>query len=300
MLDCLVIGAGPAGLVAALYLRRFQRDVRLVSLPHSRALKIARSHNVPGFPGGISGPELLQRLRQQLAAVDGEVIEAEVTSLRRSGGGFVAGMAGMAGAVDDTRAARTVLLATGIEDVEPPLAGLDLLRRQSRLRHCPICDGHEHRGQRIAVLGRGDHGAREALFLQRFSARILLFDSHADDLVPEPRQQELRQAGITRIGAAPLAAEVDGTGPVRLLLGSGAPHEVDVVYAALGCRPRSSLAHALGALLDARGSIVADAHQRTSVPGLYAAGDIVSALDQIAVAHGHAAIAATAIHNALN
>lgn len=294
MLDCLVIGAGPAGLVAALYLRRFQRTIRLVSLPDSRALKIERSHNVPGFPEGISGPDLLQRLRQQLAAVDGELVEAEVTGLRRQGMGFVAEVGG------EPLAARTVLLATGIEDVEPDLSGVDELRRGARLRHCPICDGHEHRGQRIAVLGRGDHGAREALFLQRFSARVALFDLHADDPVPEWRQAQLAGAGIVRVGFAPIAAEIDASGSLRLVLADGVAHEADVVYAALGCRPRNALARDLGALLDARGSIVTDAHQCSSVPGLYAAGDVVSALDQIAVAHGHAAVAATAIHNSLD
>lgn len=294
MLDCLVIGAGPAGLVAALYLRRFHRHVRVVSLPHSRAMKIACSHNVPGFPEGISGPELLQRLRQQLAAVDGHVTEAAVTGLRREDDGFVARLS------DESLAARTVLLATGVEDVEPPMAGLEALRRHARLRHCPICDGHEHRGQRIAVLGRGDHGAREALFLQRFSAHVVLFDTRLDDPVPVPRRQQLSQARIMRIDAAPVSAEVDAAGAVRLSLPSGTLHEADVLYAALGCRPRNALAQDVGAMLDARGSIVADAHQRTSVPGLYAAGDIVSALDQIAVAHGHAAIAATAIHNSLD
>lgn len=295
MLDCLVIGAGPAGLVAALYLRRFQRSISVVSLPHSRALKIERSHNVPGFPGGIAGRDLLQRLRQQLAAVDGQVVEAEVTGLRRAEGGFIAQVGG------EVLAARTVLLATGIEDVEPALAGLPALRSQARLRQCPICDGHEHRGQRIAVLGRGDHGAREALFLQRFSTRIVLFDVHADDPVPAPRQAQLARAGIVRVSAAPTAVELDAAGgPVRLQCGNGEPQEVDVVYAALGCRPRNTLAREVGAIIDARGSIVTDAHQHSSVPGLYAAGDIVSALDQIAVAHGHAAIAATAIHNSLD
>ena len=293
MLDCLVVGAGPAGLVASLYLRRFQRAIRLVSLPESRALKIPRSHNVPGFPDGISGPELLQRLRQQLATVDGEVIAAAVSGLRRDGAGFVAEVDGQ------LLAARTVLLATGIEDVEPVLAGVDELQRRGRLRHCPICDGHDHRGQRIAVLGRGDHGAREALFLQRYSGHVVLFDMHADDPVPAGRQAELARAGIVRVQAAPTAAGFGAAEQVRLMLPGGAVHEADVVYAALGCRPRNALARGLGAALDGRGNIVTDAHLRSSVPGLYAAGDVVSALDQIAVAHGHAAIAATAIHNSL-
>jgi thioredoxin reductase (NADPH) len=294
MLDCLVIGAGPAGLVAALYLRRYQRAVRLVSLPHSRALQIDRSHNVPGFPQGISGRELLQRLRQQLAAVHGEVLETAVTGLRRQDGAFVAELEG--GAL----VARTVLLATGIEDVEPQIPGLQALKRRARLRHCPICDGHEHRTQRIAVLGRGDHGAREALFLRGFSERIVLFDMHADDLAPRARQEQLARSGIVRVAAAPAAVELGAEDGVRLVVDGDSAHEVDVVYAALGCRPRNGLARELGAALDGRGNIVTDAHLRTSVPGLYAAGDIVSALDQIAVAHGHAAIAATAIQNSLD
>lgn len=294
MLDCLVIGAGPAGLVAALYLRRFQRDIRLVSLPDSRALKIQRSHNVPGFPDGISGPELLQRLRQQLATVDGEVIAAAVTGLRRDGPRFVAEIGG------EPLAARTVLLATGIEDIEPDLPGVDELQRGARLRHCPICDGHDHRGQRIAVLGRGDHGAREALFLQRYSGHVVLFDMQAGEPVPDQRRAELANAGIQLVPAAPTAAALGAADQVRLMLPGGAVHETDVVYAALGCRPRSALARDLGAALDARGNIVTDAHLRSSVPNLYAAGDVVSALDQIAVAHGHAAIAATAIHNSLD
>ena len=293
MLDCLVIGAGPAGLTAALYLQRFHRAIRVVSLPDSRAMKIECSHNVPGFPGGISGPSLLQRLRQQLAAFGGTVTVAEVTGLRRVGDAFAAEAAGQ------PLQARRVLLATGVQDAEPPLPGIDALRRHGRLRQCPICDGHEHSGQRIAVLGRGDHGAREALFLRRFSDRVQLFDLHAGDPLPMTRQRQLAEAGI-EARAVPLAAvEMTGDGTVLLHAADGRVHAADVVYAALGSRPRNGLARALGAALDERGNVLTDAHLRCSVPGLYAAGDIVSALDQIAVAHGHAAIAATAIHNSL-
>ena len=294
MLDCLVIGAGPAGLTAGVYLRRFHRTIRVVSLPDSRALKIACSRNVPGFPEGISGHGLLQRLRQQLAAFDGDVLEAEVRALQRDGDCFAAEVGGQ------WLRARRVLLATGVQDVEPRLPGADVLQRESLLRQCPVCDGYEHSGRRIAVLGRGDHGAREALFLRRFSAHVRLIDTHPDEPVTGPRRRELAQAGIACDALLPSAAEIGADGQVRLLCVEGCVQEVDVVYAALGSRPRSALARAVGASLDERGAIVTDAHLRSSVPGLYAAGDVVSALDQIAVAHGHAAIAATAIHNSLD
>jgi thioredoxin reductase (NADPH) len=295
MLDCLVIGAGPAGLTAALYLRRFHRSIRVVSLPDSRALQIERTRNYPGFPDGISGTDLLQRLRQQLTAFDGEVIDGEVTALRTAGAG--AGFTAEAGG--ERFVARTVLLATGVKDAVPACEDLHLLRERALLRQCPICDGHEHSARRIAVLGRGDHGAREALFLRHFSEHLVLLDCHAAEPVTPPERERLAHAGVGVMGAAVRVVSVDDHDGVRLLLEDGAALEVDVVYAALGARARTSLAQQLGAGLDAAGNVVTDAQLRSSVPGLYAAGDAVSALDQIAVAVGHGAIAATAIHNSL-
>lgn len=146
----------------------------------------------------------------------------------------------------------------------------------------------------------GDHGAREALFLRRFSEQVRLIDTHPDEPVTDARRRELAGAGIACDAMRPCAAEIGADGQVRLLCVDGCVQEADVVYAALGSRPRSALARALGATLDERGALVTDAHLRSSVPGLYGAGDVVSALDQIAVAHGHAAIAATAIHNSLD
>lgn len=272
VIDCLVVGAGPAGLTAAMYLRRYLRSVLLADGGESRALWIDHSRNVPGHPDGVSGRELLARLRQQFAVFGGEVVPGEVTALERlaDGGPFAARVAGR-GLV-----ARTVLLATGVVDAVPALPGVADLQRRGLLRQCPICDGHEHRGRRIAVLGDGAHAEAEARFIGHYSPhvqRIGLAEARA--LVPLPGGG----VRIEREGHAPLA--------------------VDVVYAALGVRPRTALAQALGAREDERGALVADAHGRTSVAGVWAAGDVVSALDQVAVALGHGAITATSIHNTL-
>jgi thioredoxin reductase (NADPH) len=101
---------------------------------------------------------------------------------------------------------------------------------------------------------------------------------------------------VERLPAVATEARFRGEG-VALVLADGTERAFDVVYAAAGSRPASDLAAGLGARCDARGGIVVDEHCRCSVPGLYAAGDVVSGLDQIAVAFGHAAIAATSIHN---
>lgn len=276
--DALVVGAGPAGLTAAIYLRRYGRSVCLADTGASRARWIDRSHNVPGFPAGLSGAELLARLTSQLAAAEGEVTAAEVTRLvpwPTTGDDPVA--AGFAADVGGRPlAARTVLLACGVVDRMPPVEGLAALREEGWVRQCPICDGPEHRDERIGVIGDGEHAAREADFLRGFSEHVSRF---------APR--ELRRA------------ERALPGPLALHLADGTRVDCDVLYAACGVTPRNALATQLGAPCDAAGGVQVDARCATGVPRLWAAGDLVSALDQIAVALGHGAIAATAMHNAL-
>lgn len=267
-LDCLIVGAGPAGLTAALYLQRYHRRIRVADGGRSRARWIDRSHNVPGFPGGIAGEALLARLGEQLADAGGRVDAQEVRTLARDGNAFAATLG------DERVRARCVLLATGVIDAVPLVPGSDALRRAGRLRQCPICDGHEWRGRRIAVVGEGAHAEAEARFIGHYSDDVTL-------VAPASVQRFAVEGGCVQVVQASQVLEVD------------------VVYAALGVRPRTQLARPLGAETDALGALVTDAHLHTSVPGLWAAGDVVSALDQIAVACGHGAIAATSIHNTL-
>ena len=284
--DCLVVGAGPAGLTAALYLRRFLRHVVVADHGHSRALAIERSHNYPAFPQGISGHDLLRRLREQLAGVQGVVTAAEVTTLQRHPqGGFTAQCGGV------TLLSRTVLLATGVVDAVPALPGIEQVQQRGLLRQCPICDGYEYRGQRIVVLGDGSHAAREAAFIAHYSPHVAHAGLHHAPAQSQPNVRAL-PALAARAGLAP-------DGGVRVGLADGSTHDFDVAYAALSAQPRSQLGRALGAEVHAQGNLVIDAHGATCVHGLYAAGDVVSGLDQMAVAAGQGAVAATAIHNLL-
>lgn len=288
MIDCLIVGAGPAGLTAAIYLRRFHRRVMVVDAGRSRARWIPRSHNVPGFPDGIGGEELLHRMRQHLAGVHGEVAEGEVTGLRPHAEGFTALTS--LGEID----AHSVVLATGVVDNLPQLPGCDGLREQALLRQCPICDGYEYTGRRIVVIGEGPHGAREALFIRHYSDDVTLVQQI------EPEQAgPLARGGVQHIDATPRCVRSLGPQRLQLQLDDGRTPEFEVMYAALGVKPRAELAYALDVDTDECGGVQIDAHCRTSVPGLYAIGDVVSGLDQIAVATGQAAIAATAVHNHL-
>ena len=296
MLDCLVIGGGPAGLTAALYLARFERRFLVVDSGASRAAWIPTSHNFPVFSDGVSGREMLVRQREHVSRYGVTPVAGTVTDLRREEVGFAASIAGASELAREVRS-RTVLLATGALDVEPELPDLADALRRGLVRYCPICDGYEARGQKIAVIGLGDRGLGEAAFMARTYSHdvTLLTLGRGLDLTDEVRGV-VDAHGIKVIPEPIEALEVEGD-RIGALRAGGVEHRFDTLYSALGLTVRSELAVALGADHDEHGALVVDAHQQTSVPGLYAAGDAAVGLNQIVVAMGHAAVAATAIHN---
>ena len=293
ILDAAVIGAGPAGLTAGIYLGRFRRDFVLFDAGDSRASWIPRSHNHPGFPDGVNGIELLGRMKAQAERYGTVVKKAKVETLEVVEDGFrlVAG--------GEETLARTVLLATGVSDNEPPLPGVEAAIRQTLVRICPICDAYEAMDQRIAVIGDGALGARECLFLKTYSDRITLIHIGAPDALPGEERARLQAAGVAVVETPVETVRLDNARIAALCFGPGEPQEFDVIYAALGVTPRADLARAVGARIGDDGRLFVDDHQQTSVPGLYAAGDLVRGLNQISTAEGEAAIATTAMHNRL-
>ena len=288
--DVLVIGAGPAGLTAATYLARFRRRVLVADGGAPRACWIPVSHNMPGFPSGITGDAILRRMTEQ-AQEYGAVIEAgRVEGLTRDGDGFVATLNGR-----QVRA-RAVLLATGVMDHHPDLPGVERAIERSLVRICPICDGYEAIDKAVAVIGEDDKGVREAAFLRTYSDRVTLIHIGPAEALGE--QDEMARLGIELIRAPIDNVQLEGD-RVTALSWSGTFRAFDLVYSALGTSPNAALADSLGARIGDDGRLVVDPHQKTSVEGLYAAGDVVRGLNQIAVATAEAAVAATAIHNGL-
>jgi len=288
--EVLIVGAGPAGLTAATYLARFRRRVLVADGGAPRARWIPVSHNMPGFPEGITGDAILKRMTDQ-AVEYGAVIEpGRVESLRRAGGDFFARLNGR-----EVRA-RAVLLATGVIDHHPDLPGVERAIERALVRICPICDGYEAIDKAVAVIGDDDKGVREAAFIRTYSDRVTLI--HVG-----PAGTPVDLAALQRLGIRFIRASIDDVrleGDRVTALGWGGTFEAfDLVYSALGTSANAALAQALGARLDDDGRLVVDAHQATCVKGLYAAGDVVRGLNQIAVASAEAALAATAIHNAL-
>jgi thioredoxin reductase (NADPH) len=291
--DCAVIGGGPAGLTAALYLARFHLSVTLVDARDSRAALIPRTRNVPGFPGGIRGPTLLRRMARQAEDYGAQVVLAEATGLRRDHGLFH---------VTTTAtpiAARSVLLATGVHNRRPDISERDhrAALRRGLLRYCPICDGYEVTDTDIGVIGTGNHGVREALFLRGFSPRVTLIAPDAPHDLSRDDRALLDTAGITAVDGPCGRLVLEGD---RIALDTAAGRrDFASIYPALGSTIRSDLARGLKAKMSEDGCLLVDAHQRTSVAGLYAAGDVVKGLDQISHAMGEGGVAATTIRNDL-
>jgi len=297
MIDCLIVGGGPAGLTAAIYLARFHLQVVVIDGGNSRAARIPKTRNHAGFPEGITGPNLLRRMSQQARIYGARVIEATVDAIipegADSGDGFLA-----SGSFGELRA-RSVLLATGVINNRPDMPDdlHDSALSRGLIRYCPICDGYEVTDLPVGIIGTGERGLGEALFLRGYTADLTLIAPGAAHELDERQRAELAEAGV-RLVDGPTGAFELGEDRIRMDSAAGILTFASL-YPALGSAIRSELAVALGAETSADGCLLVDAHQRTSVAGLYAAGDVVKGLDQISHAMGEGGVAATTMRNDL-
>ena len=295
VLDCLIIGAGPAGLTAATYLARYHRRIAVISAGRSRATYIPVTHNCPGFPFGVSGADLLAKMAAQAAQFGVEVVDARIRQLLRSQDGFVA--------VSDQQrwVARTVLLATGIVDRLPPVPGIERGIADMVVRLCAVCDGYEASDHRIAVYGPPASVIAHACFLRTYSRDVTAILSEPGEVHPSDRVQALDMA--VNILPPPSAIKLVGNGENRTrackVIWPGREEQFDSFYPVLGADAKAGLGTSLGARVDGQGELLVEPDLQTSVDGLYAAGDVVNTLNQISVAVGQAAMAATAIHHRL-
>ena len=292
--DCLIVGAGPAGLTAAIYLARFHLSIAVIDAGRSRASWIPCSRNVPGFPEGISGNDLLRRMREQAEKYGVSFEHGRATRIDRLDEGFSVEWG------EGKATARAVLLATGLRNRRPDMDEElhDEALARGLIRYCPICDGYEVTDKRVGVIGSGAHGVAEAVFLRGYTADVtLIAPDRAHDLAEEDRAR-LDAHGIRTIDgpARGVAVQAD----CIVVETAAGHHAFDSIYPALGSDTHTELAEQIGVAQTAEtGCIVVDDHQRTNVPGIYAAGDVVLGLDQISHAVGEGGVAATTIRNDL-
>jgi thioredoxin reductase (NADPH) len=295
VVDCAIIGGGPAGLTAAIYLGRFRRSLRLFDSGASRASLIPITHNYPGFSRGIAGADLLRELRGQ-ASQYGVAVEAGIVrALRVAADVFVLDVDG------EAVSARTVILATGVEDRKPQLISAPDWHTATvagAIRWCPICDGYEAMDRAVALIATAREGLNHALFLRTYTRRLTLFAVDGTNSLDTAQRALLDGAGIDLRGEAIERLLVLQNG-IEIRLADGSARTFDTVYPMVGCAPRVELLRHFNPRLDKHDLLWVDEHQATSIPGLYAAGDVVHALNQMNVGTAHAATAATAVHHSL-
>lgn len=275
--DVLIIGGGFAGLSAALYTARGMKRGVLCTAGPSRNTTARHTH---GFltRDGANPAEMLQMAREQLAQYDLPIIESEVVSITGENNAFTAQLAD-----GGTIRARKLILATGVQDILPDIPGLQEEWGRG-VQHCPHCYGWEVRDQALALYQpdlAGAGGVQTVLYHQKLSPDFLVCSNGPLDFTPEQRHL-LQDRGATLIDSA--LERVEGTPDgVRLHFADGTSAERAVLYTHGERRLRAELAEALGCEMTSVGIKIDPLNHRTTVPGVYAAGDVSSG-NQVAFA----------------
>lgn len=290
--DVIIVGAGPAGLSAAIYLARALRDVTVFH--HGRAMLTWEPHlqNYLGFPNGIDGAELLARGTVQAERYGAELVDATIRDLARADGHLSVLDAGK------RWRARRVLLANGIHHRPPDIPGVEACLGRS-LFFCKDCDGWRVRGKRIAVLGRNDDAVEYALGMLAYSPRVLIATNGEAPIWDDEHAAWLREFEIPLLEGRITAVEHVEAELQALVFEGDRRVAVDVAFTTLGDEFHNHLALSVGCAIDPMGQVVVDAQGRTSVPGVFAAGCLTPATCQVVVAAGQGAGAAQAINREL-
>ena len=297
--DCIVIGAGPAGLSAALFLARYHR--RALTFHYGSPRNIY-SHGVHGFLGhhGIMPAELLKRGHEEVEEHGGVIVEGRVTKAEKIADEHFR----ITAEVEDesqTFEARRLLLATGLRDLLPDCPGFRDFYGMT-VHHCPDCDGYEATGKRVAVLGSGKETAGFTLGLLTWTDKLtLITDGKGADLDAEHRARLARfKIPITDRRIAALEGDKKSCQLERVRFEDGEATECDALFFNLGTELASDLHAQLGCKLDEEcGLVWVDEERQTSVGGVYAAGDTTPQSQLAVVAAAEGAMAAIHIHKSL-
>lgn len=292
ILDCIIVGGGIGGLTAAIYLARFHCSICVIDNQQSRAALIPISHNFPAFPEGISGKEILTRLKAQYEKY-GQVIIDTISAIRKEKDIFIVES-------HDKKKwlAKHVILATGVTDIEPDLPNLHSAIQKGLVRHCLICDGYEVTNQKVAVIGNSKKGLKEAFLLKTYSPDVTLINVGRPLKITKKEFQKISAANINIIQDNIIDVTIENN-KIKLFKTKNKTYQFDTIYSALGVNVHSQLAIQLGAKHLKDKLIWVNARQETNVSGLFAIGDMVPGLNQMCVATSQAARAAVTIFNEL-
>jgi thioredoxin reductase (NADPH) len=283
MYDALIIGGGPAGLSAAIYLARFRREVLVLDDGHARSSFDQVNDNYLGFPEGIRTQQLRELGRQQAERFGARFQQCRVERVEPTGTTFR--LCTTAGDYEG----RTLLFATGVKDVWPDVPQImHWIGRQ--VFWCITCDGYRAVGKQVVCVGNTDEAAVTTLQLRRFTERITLVTDPALARFSSSKREDLARYGIgvtydrpARLELSPEADRIQA-----LCLEDGTVLSCDMIFSLLGIRPNTQLAREIGVELDNQGYIVMDEEGYTSIPGVFAAGDMTGMYTQQVASAVHA------------
>jgi thioredoxin reductase len=286
--DVAVVGGGAAGLSAALVLARARRAVVVID---AGAPRNAPAAHMQGFLSrdGVPPAELLATGREEVAGYGGHLVSGTVTEVSpRDDGGFEISLAD-----GQAMSARRVLVTTGLRDELPDLPGVR--ERWGRdLLHCPYCHGHEVLDQRLGVLGGTPDAVQHALVVRQWSGDVVFFTHTSTPTADEREQLVARAIGVVDGTVGRLVVDDDRLQGVELV--DGRVVRRDAVFVRPAFTPNSDLLTGLGCETHENGWVVADPTGRTSVTGVWVAGNAVNPRAQVITAAGEGSAAAIAIN----
>ncbi|MEW5928811.1 MAG: NAD(P)/FAD-dependent oxidoreductase [Gemmatimonadota bacterium] len=290
--DVVVIGGGPAGLSAGLWLARYRRRAIVVDAGDPRNAETWAVHGYPGLDD-VAPYELRRRLREQALAAGSEIRAAMVEAVE--------------GREDDFRVtlsdgvelrARRVLLCTGLKDILPEIPGFEELYGKS-IWHCPDCDGPGVADMRVGVLGWGRQIAAFCTYMLTWTDRLVLLTHGHPPELPEKSREALERFDIPVVTEVIDRLEGDAGCIQRVVFHDGGTLELDAMFVHIASGPGSTLAADLGCEADDEGILEVDRNHETTVPGVYAAGDIIPGSRLAIRAASEGVRAAVGIHKSL-
>jgi thioredoxin reductase (NADPH) len=290
--EVVVIGGGIAGLSAAIYLGRAQRDTLVIDSGHSMAKWEPKVENYLGFPKGVDGEELLKFGRKQAERYDVEFVTDEIVSAKGKDDVFV-----LSGKKDEFQTQR-LLLATGIFHIPPDIPGVKECLGHSMF-FCKDCDGFRVRGKRIAIVGANNDAVEYALGMLYYSPCVVVTTNGESVGWDNQHAEWMREYQIPVHTEKIRDVEHRATRIQSLIFQDGGRVKIDYLFTTRGDVFHTDLAEQLGAKLDQDGQIQVDQCMRTNVPRLYAAGCVTPANCQMIIAAGQGATAAQAINRDL-
>jgi len=296
--DCIVIGAGPAGLSASLFLARYLH--RTLTFHHNSP-RNEYAHGVHGFLGhhGIRPGELLARGRDEVTMHGGLIIEACVTAVEAVSPEHFRVFAGNDGTDQKVFDARRLLLATGLRDLTPDCPGFREFYGSS-VFHCPDCDGYEVRGKRVAVLSHGNSATGFTENILTWTRNVTLLTDQIEMSNGDREKLAALDVVIRTERVVGLEGDTSMRQLQRVLFAAGEPLECDALFFNLGTEIGTNFHETLGCRLNPEcGLLWVDETQQTSISGVYAAGDITPQSQLAVVAAAEGAMAAIHIHRSL-